>query len=261
MPTTSSAQVVAEASQTDEQPKGTRKARYIVAAVGGLITLQGVIFKLIEPSLFATIAMVVGMVIVVAGLHVEIVAAIGWILHKNHDACLELGMQRERESQFEVAAAKLKPVVLQVHGRQGKTVSVDGATVRIIKEGGLFASQREKAILIRNISSVEVKEPGGFAGFIQFSIAGGVARNSSHTFSGGSFDAVGDENSVVFGDRDSYQTALKIKQYVETYQEKSSSSGSPTSAADEIVKLKALMDQGIITPEEFATKKRRLIES
>ena len=152
--------------------------------------------------------------------------------------------------------------MLELRGLQGKTVSVDGATIRMVKAAWGLASQREKSLPIRNISSVEVKMPGAvMSGFIQFSIAGGAARNSSLTLSGGSFDAAQDENSVVFVGQSAYQIALKIKEYIETYQERASSSGSPVSAADEIVKLKALMDQGIITPEEFAIKKRRFIES
>ncbi len=150
---------------------------------------------------------------------------------------------------------------LELRGNQGKTLTVDGATIRIVKKAWAFATQRAKSIPIRNITSVEVKKPGGTVGFIQFSIAGGAARNSSFTWTGGAFDAVMDENSIVFTDQSAYQIALKIKKYVETYQETSSSAGSPLSAADEIVKLKALMDQGIITPEEFAIKKRRFIES
>jgi predicted RNA-binding Zn-ribbon protein involved in translation (DUF1610 family) len=111
---------VAAASQTDEQPKGTSKARYIVAAVGGLITLQGCIFKLIEPSLLATIAMVVGMVVVVAGLHVEIHATIrqarnslsayfARVKEQRTRLAKERAresLERERQSQLEIAAAK-----------------------------------------------------------------------------------------------------------------------------------------------------------
>ncbi len=157
---------------------------------------------------------------------------------------------------------RLASQTLELCGLQGKMVSVDGATIKMIKKGWGFATQREKALPIRNISSVEVKMPGAvMSGFIQFSIAGGAARNSSFTWTGGTFDAAQDENSVVFVGQNAYQIALKIKEYIETYQERASSSGSPVSAADEIVKLKALMDQGIITPEEFAIKKRRFIES
>ena len=151
--------------------------------------------------------------------------------------------------------------MLTLEGRQGKTVLVEGPTVKLIKRGSLFASRREKTIPIRNISSVEVKEPGAlFAGFIQFSIAGGVPRDSSFTLSGGACDALQDENSVVFADSSSYEMALEIKEYIESYTETpSSTEGSSVSAADEIVKLKSLMDQGIISPADFQAKKRQLL--
>jgi hypothetical protein len=159
--------------------------------------------------------------------------------------------------------------MLELRCRQRKTVIVDGATIRIIKRGSLFAAQREKTFPIRNISSVEVKKPGIAVGFIQFSIAGGAVRDSSFTLTGGAFDAVKDENSAVFTSKGAYQTALKIKEYVETYQAhllaspgtSPSARPSVSSVADEIVKLKALMDQGVISPQEFETQKRRLLQS
>ena len=98
------------------------------------------------------------------------------------------------------------------------------------------------------------------AGFIQFSIAGGAVRDSSLTFTGGASDAAQDENSVLFGGKASYEIALKIKKYVEDFMEAPSSvASSNASVADEIVKLKGLMDQRIISPEEFETIKRQLL--
>ena len=156
---------------------------------------------------------------------------------------------------------------LELRCRQGKTVIVEGASIKIVKRAWLFAAERQKTFPIRNISSVEVKEPGIAAGYIQFAIAGGTVRNSSFTLTGGAFDAVKDENSAVFTDRAAYETALKIKEYVETYQTQLladrgtdfSDPPSVASVADEIVKLKTLMDQGVISPEEFSTQKRRLL--
>lgn len=106
--------------------------------------------------------------------------------------------------------------------------------------------KREKTLPIRNISSVEVKKPGSItSGFIQFSIAGGAVRDSSFTLTGGAFDAAKDENSVLFIGTESYEIAIKIKEYVENYREApSSATGSNSSSADEILKLKNLMDQG-----------------
>lgn len=140
---------------------------------------------------------------------------------------------------------------------------VEKGTVRIVKEGSIFAAQREKTFPVRNISSVEVKKPGVFwVGYIQLSIAGGAVRDSSLKLSGGAVDAAQDENSVIFADPRAYQTALQIKEYIETYRESPQSAAPPVaSAADEILKLKMLMDQGIISRSEFEAKKRRLLDS
>ncbi len=151
--------------------------------------------------------------------------------------------------------------MLILEGQQGKMVHVADSTIRIHKAGGIFSADRDKTIPIRNISSVEVKKPGFFVvGFIQFSIAGGAARDSSYTITGGTWDALQDENSVTFTGDENYEIALRIKRYVETYREPAVEiKRESVSAADEIFKLKALMDQGILTPEEFNAKKKRLL--
>lgn len=148
---------------------------------------------------------------------------------------------------------------IELKGKAGRAVIAEGATIKIIKESGMFSSAREKTLPIRNITSVEVKKPGDvWAGFIQFSIAGGIARDSSWSVTGGSFSAAGDENSVLFIDEESYKTALRIKEYVETYAEHATS-GAVLSTADEIRKLKTLLDEGVLTEVEFNQKKQRLL--
>lgn len=147
--------------------------------------------------------------------------------------------------------------------RQGKSILVEKNSIIIKKKGWIFAAAREKTIPIRNISSVEVKKPGFLAaGFIQFSIAGGATRDSSFKFSGGAFDAAQDENSVVFVDEKAYRIALEIKEYIENYSEAIPNKNQDTpnfSSADEIIKLKNLMDQGIITKEDFERKKQKIL--
>lgn len=49
--------------------------RHIVASVGGLITLQGLIFTAIEHNYFSLAVTLLGMLIVAGGLHVETIAA------------------------------------------------------------------------------------------------------------------------------------------------------------------------------------------
>lgn len=150
---------------------------------------------------------------------------------------------------------------LTLEGKQGKTVIVAGDSIRI-QNKGMLTGMREKTLPIRNITSVEVKKPGGFAGFLQFSVAGGAARDSSYMVSGGAIDAAKDENSILFTGKDKYETALKIKAHVEEWsakQHSGSPSAAPTSVSDEIRKLKALCDEGLITPEQFEAKKKQML--
>jgi hypothetical protein len=150
-------------------------------------------------------------------------------------------------------------------GKQGKTLYVFDDVIRIEKNAWLLAKKREKSIPIRNITSVEVKEPGPVVvGFIQLSIGGGKSRDSSFTWTGGAVDAASDENSVLFTWGKEYKIALKVKAYVEAWSAKHEQpvtvqAAAPVSVADEIRKLKALLDEGLLTAEEFDQEKRRLL--
>lgn len=171
--------------------------------------------------------------------------------------------QIEMISKDEWQKTRNKRIILQ--GVQGKTLVLEGKTVRITKKGWLFAAEREKTLPIRNISSVEVKKPGLLvSGYIQFSISGGQSLNSSYKVTGGTLDAVKDENSVVFGGEDNYRKALKIKKYIEKYSENQNMNDvvkvDSHSNADEIMKYKKLLDDGIISQKEFETKKKQLLE-
>lgn len=146
---------------------------------------------------------------------------------------------------------------------QGKTLVVDGDAIRILKKPSFFSEARDKSISIRHITSVEVKKPSTFVGFIQFSLAGGTPKNSSYTVTGGAMDAVKDENAVVFMGEDKYQTALKIKTYIDSWSDATRASLNPDKAnsfVDEIRKLKNLLDDGVISQEDFERGKNKLLE-
>jgi hypothetical protein len=104
---------------------------------------------------------------------------------------------------------------LMLHGGHGKSLFVAQSSIRIVQEH--LAERRDKAILIRHISAVDVKKPGAFDGYIQFSFAGGTPHDASRTFTGGAFDAARDENSVTFTTLEDYDVALKIKMFVEAW--------------------------------------------
>jgi len=111
-----------------------------------------------------------------------------------------------------------------------------------------------KSIYFRQITGIQVKQGGKFTnGYIQFSIGGG---NESQR---GLMDATHDENTVMFTARQN-KLVTEIKQYIENAMNAPAASAAPASStADEIRKLKALLDESILTQEEFEAQKKRLL--
>lgn len=108
--------------------------------------------------------------------------------------------------------------MLTLKGQQGKTVVVERGSIRMTKQGCVLAPPRQRTIPVRQVTAVEVRKPGGvFAGFIRFVTADEVALDGALGLSGRAFDPTKDENSVVFADEASYETALQIKDYVEGF--------------------------------------------
>jgi hypothetical protein len=153
---------------------------------------------------------------------------------------------------------------LVLHGGHGKSLFVSHNAIRIVHEH--LAERHDTGIPIRNIASVEVKKPGAFDGFIQFSIAGGKPHDNAQAFTGGAFDAARDGNSVTFSGLDEYDIALKIKVYIESWPAVDGHAATEPvpvrfSAADEIRRLKTLVDDGVLTPDEFQARKTRLLDA
>lgn len=120
--------------------------------------------------------------------------------------------------------------------------------------------QGEKRIPLRAINAVQLKEAGMTTGYLQFTITGG---NESRA---GAIDAVYDENSFVFGgfmdgkNDEKNKKAKEIRDYIENFNR----SDSPTnkeqpSMAAQIKELKDLHEAGVLTAEEFAAAKAKLL--
>lgn len=119
----------------------------------------------------------------------------------------------------------------------------------------------DKTIYYSDITSVQYKESGISAGYIQFSISGG---NESKK---GVFDAVSDENTITLKNKPNI--IKEAKETVDFLNKKirEAKTGAHTaqtviqqnSAADELKKFKELLDSGIITQEEFDAKKKQLL--
>ena len=114
----------------------------------------------------------------------------------------------------------------------------------------------DKTVYLSDITSVQLKKVGMLtAGYLQFSLPGGNENNK------GVFGATQDENSITFG-ADKNDKAEEIANYLnEALRRIKTLSNTPNanSASDEIRKFKNLLDEGIITQEEFDIKKKQLL--
>jgi hypothetical protein len=98
-------------------------------------------------------------------------------------------------------------------------------------------------------------------GFIQFTLPGGNERRSE--FGKQTFDAAGDENSIVFTQaqesyflafRDAVEAALNARHNPPAF-----AVPAQASVLDQLAQLASLRDAGIVTAEEFESKKTELL--
>lgn len=153
--------------------------------------------------------------------------------------------------------------MIEAQGRTGRVV-FDGVAVTIYREGAIARStvgRGQKRIPLSGIVSVQWKPPTAFAaGFIQFETPG--RGGTASRFGRQGFDAVKDENSVVFLRKNEREFAA-LRQAVESAMSAGPQAAAPAHAggslADELAKLNQLAAQGILSPQEFAAAKGRLL--
>ena len=124
--------------------------------------------------------------------------------------------------------------------------------------GGInTATAGEKEFYYSDITSLQFKNLGMTSGYLQFEYPG------SH--SGNNFTS---ENSFAFSATFGTEQHKKIKELMQGVYEyiqsrirfyKENRNAAPVSGADEILKLKQLLDAGIITQEEFDAKKKQIL--
>ncbi|HDT6578858.1 TPA: SHOCT domain-containing protein [Bacillus cereus] len=142
----------------------------------------------------------------------------------------------------------------------GKTiVKIEGNFIRLKRKGALnflnHGLDGEKTIDINNMTGIQIKKANFFTnGYIQFIFMG------SQESKRGVMAAATDENTVMFTKREQ-KMAEEIKEYIESILVNKSKSqvAASVSGADEILKYKELLDQGIITEEDFQAKKKKLL--
>ena len=152
--------------------------------------------------------------------------------------------------------------VFQLKGYNGQLYVYEDRL--IIERKGFFGMVTNglagsKTIPMSSIQNIQLKKAGAFFnGFIQFGILGGIEKQNGIT------GAINDENSVVFLE-ECNKKAVEIKNYIEEIilsrnnNQSNKSQSENFSAADEILKLKKLLDMGVLTQNEFDAKKKQLL--
>lgn len=134
----------------------------------------------------------------------------------------------------------------KIAGGDGVTCEVDDSCVKLTS----FTGRKNKIIPINQISGVDVKKPmPGLYSYMYFRVVG--QKNGRHLMGN-----INDNRVEVQGQQ--YQVALQIQAHIAKVNSGAYSS-SGMSSADEIRKLKKLVDDGIITETEFEKKKKQLL--
>lgn len=134
------------------------------------------------------------------------------------------------------------------------TVTLENGLVTIERRG--FGHRGNKKVPLASIGGVQIKPPTAIVnGFIQFSIAGEVSRSAGGA--GRSMNAAQDENAVIF----TKKQADAFEAIREAVLAAATAPAAPTSVdvADQLSKLAALHDAGVLTDDEFSAKKTDLL--
>jgi hypothetical protein len=136
------------------------------------------------------------------------------------------------------------------------TISRKGAKAKVSMGGTM---RGEKRIPISSIQAVVLKRPGVQNGFIQFTIPGGIEASRRIR------DVARNDDTVIFS---TFHTAEfeAVRAYIEQKIIERHAGpvvvAAPQAApdlADQIRKLAALRDEGLLTPEEFDAQKAKLL--
>ena len=127
--------------------------------------------------------------------------------------------------------------------------------------GNLFignATDGEKTIYYSDCIGVQFKESGVTIGYLQLETASGMMNNNQSNFF--------NENSFTFDPSAISNDRMRdVAAYIrERISEAKKAKNAPSvvqqiSAADELKKIKELLDMGILTQEEFDAKKKQLL--
>lgn len=147
--------------------------------------------------------------------------------------------------------------ILQLQGPSARLELYDDhLTITATGAIGKMSQKGSRTIYLKDITSVQYK-PGSLVsgGYLHFTVPGGRQMLA------GVQGAAANDNAIVFVKKEN-GTAEQVKAQIEAFISKQFTASGATSAlspADEILKYKSLMDQGVITAEEFNKKKQELL--
>lgn len=146
----------------------------------------------------------------------------------------------------------------EIKGSNG-TISFDGQTVTITRKGlgaALMSGARgTKTLPLSAITAVQYKKAGMTVGYLQLSVPGDTqrqGRNATHTVQQ-------DENTVTFYAKQNAEFEALASSLNAALLSKSAPVQAAPDLADQIGKLAALRDQGILSEDEFNAKKAELL--
>lgn len=140
-------------------------------------------------------------------------------------------------------------------------IEFDGQTVKITRKGmaGFMSGNRgEKTIPLASVTGVEFKAGGLTVGYLQVSQSG----HSPKTGRNKTEQLLQDENTVTFYSKQNDQARAVADEINAALLAKHTAGSAPAAPdfADQIRKLSAMRDEGILSEEEFAAKKAQLLE-
>lgn len=148
----------------------------------------------------------------------------------------------------------------------GKTIIKLGNGTLTISRPGIMSKlshgfSGEKTILFNQISAIQIKKAGIARGYIQFVLSGTKEARSGVIF------GEKDENIVyfssTFNNKKTNNAAEEIKRTIEQYNlnnNKSNTIIKEDDKYDKLAKLKKLLDNNVITRDEFEIEKAKLLK-
>jgi len=137
-----------------------------------------------------------------------------------------------------------------LNGVNGQIASYSDKII-ITRKG--FMGTKEKTIYLSQITGIQLKQPSMWTkGYILFTVPGSIETR------GDPIATTLDENCVMFNAAEK-DLALEIKNTAEKLISQLGKATVDLSPADELRKFKQLLDEGVISQEEFEQKKKQIL--